>query len=311
MKNLPFLIRREFWEHRSAFIVLPAFLTLFFLLLLFLVFTVSMNDVLEMALELEDIEVIIDEDTRIDGQLPSDNLIFMLSRLEGMTTQRRAEIFKNGLQALSLPFVATLWVVMFYYLLTCLYGERRDRSVLFWKSMPVSDAMTITSKLVTGLWLVPFSYMLGIVLLQLSLLLSLTFVTFSAEIPVIPVIWSSASIVDKWINYLEAIFFYSLWCLPFSGWLLAVSAFAKSLPLAWALGVPLGIMICERIFTGHTFIIDWMGSHVIPMGFFSFDHFSSSNLLTRFFNLEMFSAILVGASLVILAIWLRGKTDEI
>ena len=312
MKTLAFLIRREFWEHRSAFVVLPAVLTLFFLLLLLLVYTVSIVDMTEIALDADDIEMTLDQGgISMIEQFPSDSLIFVVSKLESATPLRRAEIFDSGLQVLSLPLIGALWAVIFFYLLSCLYGERRDRSFLFWKCMPVSDSMTIISKLITGLWMLPLVYLLGIAALQFSVLVLLTLKTMNTEISAIAIIWGPANIVGKWLGYLEAILFYSLWSLPFSGWLLTVSAFAKSLPLAWAIGVPLGLMVCERTLTGQALITDWLGSHVIPIGFLSFDRFSSENLLARYFSLDMFSALVVGSSLVFLAVWLRSKVGEI
>src|SRR5258708_18408447 len=60
-------------------------------------------------------------------------------------TQRRAVLegpfgFSAGL------IMGTAFVVGIFYSLDALHGERRDRSILFWKSLPVSDLMTVLSK---------------------------------------------------------------------------------------------------------------------------------------------------------------------
>jgi len=319
MKSLPVLIRREFWEHRSAFVVLPAVITFFFLAMMSLVFMVAIADIVDMGIDLDDrinidMSILLDHHERpvVEQQFSSGNqMAFMLSRLANMSELRRKEIVNHGLQTLSVPLVIVLWGVIFFYLLTCLHGERRDRSILFWKSMPVSDAMIVISKLVSGLLVVPLVYLLGIAVLQLSALILLTLASLDTEISAIETVWGSADIVSNWYSYLSAILFYSLWSLPFFAWLLVVSAFARSLPLAWALGVPFALAVCERIFTDQTVVADWMRSHVIPLGFLTSDHSSFSSLVSRLFSLQMLSAVIVGAGLVLVGIWFRGKAEEI
>ena len=40
----------------------------------------------------------------------------------------------------------TAFLVGVFYCLDALHGERRDRSILFWKSLPVSDLTTVLAK---------------------------------------------------------------------------------------------------------------------------------------------------------------------
>jgi ABC-2 type transport system permease protein len=156
MNQLPVLIRREFWEHLNIFVVLPAIITGFFLLMMLLTFLVSATDAVDINVDIQsghDIEFFNDS-------MQADNIYaFVLYQLEGRSTEERARFINAGLQALGGPLIGVLWFVMFFYLLYSLYDDRRDRSILFWKSMPVSDAMTVISKLVTGLWLVPCIYL--------------------------------------------------------------------------------------------------------------------------------------------------------
>jgi len=177
--------------------------------------------------------------------------------------------------------------------------------------MPVSDSMIVISKLITGLLVVPMVFLLGIAVLQLAAMVLLTIASLGTEISALDTVWGSADIVDNWYYYISAILFYSLWSLPFFAWLLVVSAFARSLPLAWAIGVPLAFAICERVFTDNTVVADWMWSHVIPLAFLNSDYSSFASLVSRVFSLQMVLAIIVGAGLVFAGIWFRGKAEEI
>ena len=85
----------------------------------------------------------------------------------------------------------------------------------------------------------------------------------------------------------------------------------KSVPLVWAVGLPFAVSIAERIFTGQTGLSRWIGQHTVPVSFID-EHQSVSEVIKeQLFTLNMLSAIVVGAALIALAIWLRGKADEI
>ncbi len=308
MNQLPTLIRREFWEHRNIFLVLPAITTGFFLLLMFLMLLVSGTDVAE-----------INVDT--DGQqgkgffnnsiVAGDVYKLIVYQLDARPTEDRARYINSGLQTMGAPLMLILWFVMFFYLLNSLYNDRCDRSILFWKSMPVSDAMTVISKLVTGLWLVPLVYLLGVALLQLVGMLMLSFATMGTEISLWETIWAPASIFSNWIQYLGVILFYSLWALPFFAWLITVSAYAKSVPLVWALGVPVALTIIEAIVSNQSLFANWMKDHMAPISFLSQGQSVTDNIWNLLASLQMVSAVVVGGVLIFIAIWLRGKADEI
>ncbi len=308
MNQLSTLIRREFWEHRNIFLVLPAITTGFFLLLMFLMLLVSGTDVAE-----------INVDT--DGQqgkgffnnsiVAGDVYKLIVYQLDARPTEDRARYINSGLQTMGAPLMLILWFVMFFYLLNSLYNDRCDRSILFWKSMPVSDAMTVISKLVTGLWLVPLVYLLGVALLQLVGMLMLSFATMGTEISLWETIWAPASIFSNWIQYLGVILFYSLWALPFFAWLITVSAYAKSVPLVWALGVPVALTIIEAIVSNQSLFANWMKDHMAPISFLSQGQSVTDNIWNLLASLQMVSAVVVGGVLIFIAIWLRGKADEI
>ena len=200
---------------------------------------------------------------------------------------------------------------MFFYLLNSLYEDRKDRSILFWKSLPVSDTLTVVAKLITALIVVPLVYLAGIVVLQLVGLILLTVAALNTDIAIWATIWSPANILAKWLVYLGLIGFYSIWALPFYAWLLAVSSYAKSVPLVWAIGVPFALSIAERIVTGRSIVSEWISIHSLPVSFLNANTPIIDNIQSNLFSLQMLSAIVVGGGLVVVAIWLRSRADEI
>ena len=308
MNQLPVLIRREFWENRNTFVVLPAITTGFLLLMMLLTLLVSATNAVDLNVEVQS-----GQDTEfLSDSLQVDNVFaFALYQLEGRSSEERIQYINAGLQALGGPLMGILWFVMVFYLLDSLYRDRRDRSIFFWKSMPVSDAMTVISKLVTGLWMVPLVYLLGVALLQLAAMVMLSIATLGTEISIVEVVWGPASLFSNWSQYLGALLFYSLWALPFFGWLIAVSAYAKSVPLVWVIGVPVATTIVERVVVDHPVFASWMWDHMIPMSFLNMEQSAADNVVNKMLSLQMLSAVVVGGVLIAIAIWLRGKAEEI
>lgn len=310
MKQLTVLIRREFWENRGIFLVLPALITTFILLILILGAVLSASYAPNVDV---DIKVQIEGDVEfLDDLLIAGHLYeYVALQLDALSMDERERYLNAGMLALGAPLLFCLWAVIFFYLLGCLYGDRKDRSILFWKSLPVSDTLTVTSKLVTAILVVPLVYLLGVVLLQLTALLFVSFSTAGTDISAYDIVWQPAGFLSGLLKTLGLLLFSGLWMLPAVGWLLAVSAFAKSTPLVFAIGIPLVVSIAERILTGGSLVGAWMGLHTTPIGFLDQHRSIAENVMANLFSLQMLSALVVGGSFITLAIWLRGKADEI
>ena len=307
MNQLPILIKREFWEHRNTFLMLPLITTGFFLLMMLFVFMAASTSLVNT------IDIDNDEDQEwIQEDFSTDDVFErILLRLDSVAIEDRVQFMHAGLSSMSAPLLIILWFVMFFYLLNSLYEDRKDRSILFWKSLPVSDVMTILSKLGVALIAVPLVYLAGIALLQFSGLILLSLAAMGSDVAVWDTVWGPSNLLSEWFGYVGIMLFYSVWALPFYGWLLAVSAYVKSVPLVWALGVPFAFTIVERIFTGQSGLSRWIGQHTVPVSFIGENQSISETIQAQLFTLNMLSAIVVGAALVALAIWLRGKADEI
>src|SRR6266478_6442377 len=83
--------------------------------------------------------------------------------------QRAAIEQPYDLAAMMMIFIA--FIVGVFYCLDALHGERRDRSILFWKSLPVSDLTTVLSKATIPLVVLPAISFAIVVCVQVIMLL--------------------------------------------------------------------------------------------------------------------------------------------
>jgi ABC-2 type transport system permease protein len=139
---------------------------------------------------------------------------------------------------------ATL-IVGLFYCLDALYGERRDRSILFWKSLPVSDRTTVLSKASIPLVVLPlFAFALALVTQRL-MMLQATAVLLASDMSAAP-LWKEFRFFQESLIMIYGLTVHALWYAPIYGWLLLVSAWAKRAPLLWALVPPMLISAFER-----------------------------------------------------------------
>ena len=233
MKILPILLKREFWEHRKTFFYLPLII-----LVLSVIFLIAAVFTLQIAGE----GIIISGSIQINEGGPEQrtetneysnmpiNALFgdQLTQFAALEPKQREAVLNTAYLLMATPLVSVLWVVVFMYFLTCLYDDRKDRSILFWKSMPVSDAMTVISKLLTGLLLVPGIYLVVMMILQLILLLTSLMAAVGSSIDIWATLIAPAQIVTRWIQMTAFFLFVAIWCLPIFAWVLFVSSWARS-----------------------------------------------------------------------------------
>jgi ABC-2 type transport system permease protein len=157
-------------------------------------------------------------------------------------------------QAVSAPLFLVMVLVITFYLLDCLYAERKDRTILFWKSLPVSDATTVASKFLVALLVVP----IGVYLLALvsNLLLSAIFIvrTSFAHLPPNSFVWDTVGWLEAQSFTLLHLIVALLWYTPVAGYLLLVSAWARRNVFLWAILPPVFAMLFERTTLGTHFL---------------------------------------------------------
>jgi ABC-2 type transport system permease protein len=157
----------------------------------------------------------------------------------------------------------TWMIVGAFYCLGALHGERRDRSILFWKSLPVSDLTTVLAKASIPFVVLPMLTFVITVVTQCIMLLLSTAV-LSASGGNVAALWTQLSFPRMSLMLLyHLVTVHTLWYAPFYGWLLLVSAWARRAPFLWAALPPLAIGFGEKIAfnTSHfgTFLLHRLG----------------------------------------------------
>jgi ABC-2 type transport system permease protein len=159
------------------------------------------------------------------------------------------EALVGPFQTAPAPIMLATFLVGLFYALDALYGERRDRSILFWKSLPVSDLTTVVSKAIVPLAVLPSIAFVLCVAVQLVLLVVVFAVALAGGAGPAG-LWAELGFVEGLPIMAYGLAVHALWFAPFYGWLLLVSAWARRVPLLWAVLPPLAIGIVERITAG-------------------------------------------------------------
>jgi ABC-2 type transport system permease protein len=159
--------------------------------------------------------------------------------------QRRAVLEEPSHFAMGLIMV-TAFVVGVFYSLEALHGERRDRSILFWKSLPVSDLTTVLSKASIPLVVLPLLTFAIVVATQLIMLLLNTLVLRGSGLSV-ATLWTPSLLQMSLLLLYHLVTVHILWHAPIYGWLLLVSGWARRAAFLWAALPPLAICIVEKI----------------------------------------------------------------
>jgi len=156
--------------------------------------------------------------------------------------------------------MGTALLVGLFYSADALYGERRDRSILFWKSAPVSDLITVLSKAAIPIVILPLLAFAITVLTQWMMLLMSSAVLLGTGQNV-AALWSQAGILHRWPMLLfHFLCIHGLWQSPIYAWLMLVSGSARRVPILWAALPPLTIGIVEKVAFNTTYFGSLIGN---------------------------------------------------
>jgi ABC-2 type transport system permease protein len=171
--------------------------------------------------------------------------------------------------ALAMPYdfaaglmMATWLIVGVFYSLDALHGERRDRSILFWKSLPVSDVTTVLSKASIPLVVLPLLIFAITVATQCIMLLLSSAVLMGNGLNV-ATYWTQVSLFP-----MSLMLFYHLLTVhvlghaPFYGWFLLVSGWARRAAFLWAFLPPLAIVFVEKIAFNTSYFAAMLGQQL-------------------------------------------------
>ena len=208
-------VRREIWENRSIYVapILVAIVVLFG----FLVSTIGLPERRREVLLLDSAKA------RAGIEMPYNMAAIML--------------------------ILTAFVVGVFYCLDALYGERRDRSILFWKSLPVSDRTTLLSKATIPLVVLPLVTFAVVLATQLVMMLWTSVLLIGHGMSPAST-WTYVPVFQNSFTLLYGLAVIALWHAPIYGWALLVSGWARRATFLWAVMPFLAIAFFERITFG-------------------------------------------------------------
>ena len=222
MNGFVALLRRELWEHR-ALLVVPGVLSAV------LILAVLSSGIYGLT----------------HGELIKiETNHHLLSAIDG---EDAADVIPGFYFALLGCFGFVLAVTVAFYLVDCLYADRRDRSILFWKSLPVSDVATVLSKLTTGLVVAPAISIVAAFVTALVLATIATVFLWAIDIEGTSALWQARPLLSVTLGAPVFALLIVLWYAPVAAWFALASAWAPRAPLLWAVLPPIALALVEQI----------------------------------------------------------------
>ena len=203
------MIRREIQEHKVAFIYAPFAVAL---VLCFVIASVYFG-VTDIQTEEFNFSTEIYDEEYQEGMLQA-------------SPEAKARVIRAGLIFLGLPILLTIGFGLLAYSLSTFADERKDRSLIFWRSMPVSDLTTVLSKLLFVIFVVPLLVLPNIILLQSVAMLSASTYFVTNDIVPFGYLWTSYFITD-WFRIIFSLWAQALWSLPIFLWLMLAGTYAR------------------------------------------------------------------------------------
>jgi ABC-2 type transport system permease protein len=222
----------------------------------------------------------------------------------------------------SMAFYVTAVILAGSYFVDCLYGERRDRSILFWKSLPVSDTQTVLVKFLVGLVILPIGSFLLAALTGLlgSAILALR---HHAALPGGLRWWDALDWLRLQAAMLYAVVATLLWYAPYAAYLMLASAWARRSPYVWALIPPILLAFLERLLFGTRYVTRIIGRSFSELMNLAFTHDSGAvsaggshlfsdvpNPAALLASPQLWLGLLAAALMLVLAICLRRYRDD-
>jgi ABC-2 type transport system permease protein len=205
------LLRREIWEHRGV-VLAPTIIA-------------GLTTLLLLA-------------GLVQGRgLSADGASLHVVRGLGLMSPAQREAALTALLAAVTPlFLITMVILVVFYAADALYSERRDRSILFWKSLPVTDLSTVLAKFCTAAVVIPAVTLLLVAATQLLTLVIASLMVWvgGGEGDAWALVWRPAPLGSLWLLLAYGMLAAALWAAPLIGWLLLASAWARKAPMLWA-----------------------------------------------------------------------------
>jgi ABC-2 type transport system permease protein len=273
-------VRRELWEHRSIYIAPLA------------VAAVVLIGVFIHAVSLPE--------------------IYRTISTKSVSAQR--DLLAASYSAAAVVLMLTSVLVGCFYCLDALYGERRDRSILFWKSTPVSDAISVLSKASIPLVVLPLFTFAVIMIVQVIVLIVSSIVLYGSGLDV-ATYWSHLPFLQMPPGVLYFLIALAVWYAPIYAWCLLVSGWAQRAVFVWAIAPVLALVAIERTTMKSGFFTELITSRVVGLFSQAFSKTNEDNVIPDPAKLFATPGLWIGlamtAALLIAAIELRRRRDPL
>ena len=310
MNNMLWLIRREIWENRSLWIAPLVLAGVILITAAFGGIHIGDNDVPWMGYGSHDAH---NEEIR--------------NALAATPLDKKQMIYAMTISMFTVIQLLIMTIVLFFYLLDSLLAERKDRSILFWKSLPVSDGEVVTSKLLTAIVVTPLFVLAVSAVLQL-LVGGVLWIRFHSSLfgdVLMP--WDAGTWFSVQASFLVFIAAAMLWYLPLIAYLMVVSVWARRNAFLWAVLPPLSILLIEGMINQSHHFGDFLGRRIV--GIFQLFDFSSSttgrhgppeslpslgeilaHISSAFTSQETWFGVLAAAAMIFVTIRVRRFRDD-
>ena len=168
--------------------------------------------------------------------------------MRAATVDQKERVIRSGLIVLGFPVAFVMIFAVLSYSLGTFFEERKDKSIIFWRSLPISDLETVLSKVFVVVFIAPLIILPALIFLHMVSLLSASIFFAVSDIVPFTWIWNAYSITD-WFRIIFSLWMQLLWSLPILAWLMLAGAYSRK-PIVAAILPLVGIIAIERVVFG-------------------------------------------------------------
>ena len=290
---------REIQEHKVAFVYAPFFVSIILCLVIASVYFGGTNiqtDQFNFSTEYYDEEI--------------------RQAMQSVSSVSRIDIVRTGLLVLGFPILLTVGFGLLAYSLSTFADERKDRSLIFWRSLPVSDLTTVLSKVFMVTLIVPLMVIPYIILLQLVAMTSASIFFATNDIVSFGWLWGSYIITD-WFRIIFSLWAQALWSLPLFLWLMLAGTYAAR-PIAGAIVPPVILIVLEGVIFKTNLVLEfienrigfWSRSDSFPKEYQEIRVVDISDILLLFSTQAFWIGIFASVILVAGIVYVRSSNSD-
>ena len=293
------MIVREIQEHKVAFVYAPFFVSI---ILCFVIASVYFGGTNIQTDQFNFSTEYYDEEIR--------------QAMQSVSSVSRIDIVRTGLLVLGFPILLTVGFGLLAYSLSTFADERKDRSLIFWRSLPVSDLTTVLSKVFVVTLIVPLLVLPYIILLQLVAMTSASIFFATNDIVSFGWLWGSYIITD-WFRIIFSLWAQALWSLPLFLWLMLAGTFAAR-PIAGAIVPPVILIVLEGVIFKTNLVLEfienrigfWSRSDSFPKEYQELRVVDITDILLLFSTQAFWIGILASVILVAGIVYFRSSNSD-